>query len=562
MSDQQFHPPSPGSWELETTHIGKPITRYMADSFPAAIMRGMTEGNRHYGSLMNHIEFTVINGFVYGCPRFIGAPKEPKGPPPKIIFKLLTWFHPEIRRRLRRSREVFTKKLWREDLARWDTEWKPATKARALGLQKVALNELTVDDLVVHLGDCRELLIDTIRQHHRLNPCPTLPIGDFLSHVSEWTETPTTELMQLFRGTSRVSLGGADEFQALSQALRRDEEAKACLYSGNPASDVLDALLSGPSEVATAFQAYLDVVGYRIATGYDVSDLYVLEMPDIIVSAIRSSLEADDTEEESGQQAERAARVRETVSEEHRSQFDELLKEARLVFRVRDERVLEGDAWATGLTRRALLAAGDRLARDGKLEQASHIVDATHDEIVALLRGQGGPSKDELSRRVQYRTTKTIDDAPARLGPPPVPPPPGDWLPPYAHRSMRAIQAVIIHMFVVRETKDIDRVVTGIPVSPGQYEGTARLVRTEEDMRRIQKGEVLVARMTAPSYGIILPLVGAIVTDRGGLLSHPALVAREYGLPAVVGTNNATKKIADGDRILVDGTKGEVRILS
>jgi pyruvate,water dikinase len=93
------------------------------------------------------------------------------------------------------------------------------------------------------------------------------------------------------------------------------------------------------------------------------------------------------------------------------------------------------------------------------------------------------------------------------------------------------------------------------------YEGTARLVDKADDFGRIRKGDVLVTRMTSPYFNVVLPLLGAIVTDRGGQLSHAAIVAREYGIPGIVGTRDATTTIADGARIRVDGTTGQVRVL-
>ena len=72
---------------------------------------------------------------------------------------------------------------------------------------------------------------------------------------------------------------------------------------------------------------------------------------------------------------------------------------------------------------------------------------------------------------------------------------------------------------------------------------------------------MLIARSTAAYFNPVLPLLGGIVTDRGGQLSHAAIVAREYGIPAVVGTSTATKRIPDGARVRVDGTRGEVTLL-
>ena len=94
---------------------------------------------------------------------------------------------------------------------------------------------------------------------------------------------------------------------------------------------------------------------------------------------------------------------------------------------------------------------------------------------------------------------------------------------------------------------------------PGVYEGPARIINGPEDFNRLQQGDVLVTRNTGPSFNVVLPLLGAIVTDRGGQLSHAAIVAREYGIPAVVGVPAATTRIATGTRLTVDGAAGVVR---
>ena len=101
----------------------------------------------------------------------------------------------------------------------------------------------------------------------------------------------------------------------------------------------------------------------------------------------------------------------------------------------------------------------------------------------------------------------------------------------------------------------------GLAASRGVYEGPARRVSGPSEFDRIVKGDVLVTESTTEAFNILLPLLGAIVTDSGGLLSHSAIVAREYGIPGVVGTREATERIADGARVRVDGDAGEVTVL-
>ena len=116
-------------------------------------------------------------------------------------------------------------------------------------------------------------------------------------------------------------------------------------------------------------------------------------------------------------------------------------------------------------------------------------------------------------------------------------------------------------LFGVPETPNTDTLLTGLSVNGGIYEGTARLVLTSADFDRIKQGDVLIAKTTSPFFNVVLPMLGALVTDRGGQLCHAAIVAREYGIPGIVGTRAATTRIPDGARVRVDGATGEVRLL-
>jgi phosphoenolpyruvate synthase/pyruvate phosphate dikinase len=97
--------------------------------------------------------------------------------------------------------------------------------------------------------------------------------------------------------------------------------------------------------------------------------------------------------------------------------------------------------------------------------------------------------------------------------------------------------------------------------SPGTARGRARVIRSLADAHRLGAGEVLVTETTAPPWTPLFARAAAIVTDAGGILSHCAVVAREYGVPAVVGTRTGTRAIEDGRLVEVDGTAGTVRML-
>ena len=153
----------------------------------------------------------------------------------------------------------------------------------------------------------------------------------------------------------------------------------------------------------------------------------------------------------------------------------------------------------------------------------------------SLLSGTDGPSADELAERFAYRTSHSAKDAPLTLGPPPPPPPDPSGLPPAAARMMRATGIALERR--VRQLRGSTRgaMLRGLAASPGVYEGPARRVSDPSEFDRIMRGDVLVTESTTEAFNILLPLLGAIVTDSGGLLSHSAIVAREYGFRVLSG---------------------------
>ena len=295
--------------------------------------------------------------------------------------------------------------------------------------------------------------------------------------------------------------------------------------------------------------------------GEDVGEPSVIELPELIVGAIRSGLDETRFADDRDLLAEKTAEIRDEVPAADRHSFDELLAEARRMYRLRDERGTYADLWAIGVMRRAILAAGRRLAAQGVVADATQLLEADWGELRGLVEGAKGVSAEELAERARYRLRARFSDVPAHLGGEPPVPLPGDWLPPAAARVERALGAAVQQMFAAPEPRTEERKVRGLGVSPGVYEGNARLIRSTEELARVQPGDVLVTNATGTAFNIVLPQLGAIVTDAGGLLSHAAIVAREFRIPGVVGTSDGSAVIEDGARVRVDGGAGEVTVV-
>jgi pyruvate,water dikinase len=104
-------------------------------------------------------------------------------------------------------------------------------------------------------------------------------------------------------------------------------------------------------------------------------------------------------------------------------------------------------------------------------------------------------------------------------------------------------------------------ILKGIAASCGRVKGKVKIVKWAKNLLKFKQGDILVAKITDPSMVLMMAKAGAIVTDIGGLTSHPAIVSREMGIPCVVGTKEATKKLKDEMEILVDGDKREIYFL-
>jgi pyruvate,water dikinase len=542
IEDLEFEAPSAGSWELDLTHYPRPVARFIggaAAAYEDPMARGFIESLRRYGILLRYPEFRFVNGFAYRCAR--PAPEE------------------EIPERLEAATRVFETKLWREDLRRWDDEVKPTSIRDHLALQRVHPDELDSEGLLEHLAACYTHLQAMFEQHYRFVAPALLPTGDFVAQVGELSGVSPAELLVLTRGSAPVSAGAEDGLDRLAEAIRADGKTVAILETGDPPADILTALRSRGGAVGEAASAYLEMVECRLIDGFEVGCPCAFEVPEVLVKAIRQAVGGVDRE--TGAEEE-TARVRELVPASERRRFDELLAEARHTYRLRDERSIYSSIWAMGLMRRAILEAGDRLAADGRIEEPAHLVDATYDEIVSMLRDGDGPSAAELAASSRFRATYTAADAPAALGDPPPPPPPLDQLPEAAARATGGIITAVGLLFTDSEAESEATVVRGLPASPGVYEGTARVLRGPDELGRLQQGDVLVAGSTSEAFNVVLPLLGALVTDNGGLLAHAAIVSREYGIPGVVGSRDATTIIPDGARVRVDGAAGEVAVLS
>ena len=219
--------------------------------------------------------------------------------------------------------------------------------------------------------------------------------------------------------------------------------------------------------------------------------------------------------------------------------FDALLEVAQRYAGLR-ERQARDFTLGWPLLRRCALRLGEALVARGVVDAAEDIFFLARSE----LDGHGLKSGAVANRRHTWERQRRLA-APLALGVPPKP------LRSLMHGAAEAAR-----------TKPVppDAVLVGEPASPGRASGAVRIVRSPEDFPDFRDGEVLVARLTAPAWTPLFGRAAAVVTDGGTLAAHASLVAREYGIPAVVGAGDATLRLRDGQAVTVDGGAGTVEL--
>lgn len=241
------------------------------------------------------------------------------------------------------------------------------------------------------------------------------------------------------------------------------------------------------------------------------------------------------------QAAEEAARGVLASSPGRLRAFRRLLAETQRLVPVREEHIGEFTlSWP--VMRRAVIRIGEELLASGVIGDGDDVFFLSRDEaLAALTTGRGSGRLDVAARRVTRQEQ-------ARL----VPPAYVGRLNPMLRRLWDAFPKMV---GAVRSERAL---VSGVPASPGVATGPVRVVRGPHDFESLQRGEVLVAPLTAPAWTPLFGRAAAVVTDVGSAAAHASIIAREYGIPAVVGCGDATSRLRTGMRVTVDGTTGNV----
>jgi phosphohistidine swiveling domain-containing protein len=531
-------------WEQDRAHASRQLApldyELMFDNF----MRGMTFAFRHYGIPIKAVLSRRINTYFYSAtvPEF--------GPPEEMAAK-------QARAEENVGRAMASVgELWRDELL-------PEVQRNLDVMASRDVAMLTDADL-------HSVLQDTIDRGRRLAEIHMQIVFPAYLAVSEFEElynelfSPEDkfEAHRLLQGLPNKTVEFGHELWKLSRSARWSPGVMEVL-DHEPADRAVEALrrANGGRPFLAELTAYLQVYGHR-ASIWGLAGKTWIEDPTPVIKNLKDYTQQPDSESPIREFERLAAEREEAIAAARerlagypgpvRDQFELMLKAAQEGIVISEDHGFYIDSAGLAQIRRVLLEAGRRLAIASAINHHEDVFMLTVKELLDGLADPAGSEYiDAVAERYDEMERYADITPPLTLGSMPPGPPP--------ESAMTRLMAKFSGAPVAPSENSNE--VRGSAGSSGKVVGIARVVSTLEDAARIQPGEILVAPTTAPPWTPLFASVAAVVTNSGGMLSHCAVVAREYAIPAVVGTGNATSAIADGQTIEVDGDAGVVRIL-
>lgn len=567
MPEQKLIPvptePPPGFWKREASHYPRPLSpmfRVIQTAFNAAMRNMMSE----FSLLAEAVEFREIGGWVYQ--RMVPLGGKDMAAPPTWLMPLLIRIVPPIRARIRGAVEAIRSDKIGSFIQRWYAEWKPELMSGITRLRGADLTAFSDDELDQHIAALIAFIQRSLGIHTLTNGAVLISLAEIAFACQDLLGWDDRKTFELFSGLSEKSSEPARQLARLAQMARERSTLHHLLEQID--DHTIERLADLDRDFAKVFATYLHEFGCRVLG--DITDPTLAETPTLVLGLIRDQLArsydpAADVGKLEQKRAEAIAEARTVIasrSAQDRERFERALARGEQAYPLREDNQFYAVSAPMALMRYAVLEMGRRLAHRGQIGQRDDVFFFELEEARAALRDGNGRSS-LVARRKGERARVETHPGPASYGKDPGDPPSMAALPAEARFLMEAMLWASNHVFASDHRghqQTTDRTLKGIAASPGVYSGTARVILNESEFTKLQPGDVLICPITSPVWSVLFPSVGALVTDTGGILSHSAIIAREYRVPAVVATGNATRSLRDGQQVTVDGTAGTVEI--
>lgn len=555
--------PSDGFWEREQSHYPYPLTPATRTTYLPAVNHALRLMCDEMSLLIETVELKEIGGWVYQRAVPLGG-KDRKAPP-NWMMPLLIRVVPQLKRRIQGAVRVVREDKAGHWLKCWEADWKPELVNRAAKLADVKLQTLSDRELVAHLDKTHGFLKFSTDIHMKVNGLVQVMLAEYAFVCQELLNWGYGQIMMTFGGLSDMSSAPARELAVLASYIQGEPQLAQDIRAGSTLANVLQKY----PEFSNEFEAYMLQFGCRTLQ-YELAFPTVAEMPETTIRLVRNQIHKNDQHEDNNQAMlnhQRQAQLLEAEaalqekSEADRARFRKALSRAQHAYPLREEHGYHDRDVPLALLRYAHLEVGRRLVDRQTLNQVDEVFFLEFDEAVQSLK-DGAFVRDVVLRRKRERNGVLAHPGPTSYGMSPPTAPSLASLPEEARFLAQAVLWSLEKTFELQQSgrsqRDAKRI-QGIPVSAGHYVGKVRVIHDESEFDKIQSGDILVCPITSPVWSMLFSSIGALITDSGGILSHSAIIAREYRIPAIVGTGNATELLQDGQLVEVDGVKGVVK---
>ncbi|HEU4408380.1 MAG TPA: PEP/pyruvate-binding domain-containing protein [Polyangiaceae bacterium] len=559
-------PPS-GHWLRSADHAPLPHSPFNRSTYLPGVNACQDEVFATAVPLIERLELREIGGWEYVRLVPYGGGKLP--PPPAWLVPLLWRAVPSLRRRVKAAIGAVRNGRADATIATYYREWRPDFQRRLAEMRArggAVAADASDGPLVAHLRAAADLLAEGLRLHFHCHVAEMLAIGGFAVVAGELIGAGETETLDFFVGLSQASTEPAKSLAALAAAARERPAVRA-LFEGGARPAVAD-VRAADDDFRLAFDAHQERFGHR-SLRLDVMERTLAEVPEVTVGLLHDQLRRA-FEPERVADAQRATRARARAEAEarlarrtpaDRERFFRALEGAERAYPLRED----NEFWFVGCTmallRYAALAVGARLAERGQIGRQDDVFFLEIQEAIRALASRERQAALVAERREAHREVQRHPGPPS-YGVDPGRPESFDGFPPEVGYTMRALLWYADRAIgAASPSVGDENGLRGVAASAGRYTGPVKVIRDEGEFDRIAAGDVLVCPITSPVWSVIFPSIGALVTDSGAVLSHPSIIAREFGIPAVVGTGNATSVLRDGQVVTVDGTRGVVERL-
>ena len=557
----------PGYWERDAFHEPVPMSPFGRVLLFEQIMKVFPVVFAEFGILLERAEATFIGGWIYRRVIPVGAPPADPGrasPPPRWLLRILMRVHPTIRRRTSAARRAIAADLPATVIRRWTDEWRPEHQEEIDRALATDVGSLSDQELAAQLDHRIEVLGHPA--HVMVGIAYWIIVFELAELCRKLLGWDTTRMLALLEGLSTTSTEPARQLADLAQLARSKPAIRELLATVDETTP--GRLAEVDPEFARAFWNYVGATGHRSLL-YDVIERTLAETPHLLLRLVADQLELefspDQVAEESLRRRSRAADEARRLLASHpqadRERFERALARAREAYPALEDRVWVTNSVQAALLRYLALQIGRRLVDRGQLAAVDDVFFLEAPDARSALFD--GVDRGETARVARgQRAWAMANPGPYAYGERPSAEPPFDLLPPAARLVNQGVVWGLAQLFGEPPGGGDASVVAGTPASAGRYTGTVRVVMGEHEFGKIRAGDVVVCPVTSPAWSVVFPSMGALVTDSGGILSHPAIIAREHGIPAVVGAGNATGLLTDGQRVTVDGNMGVVVLIS